>query len=488
MKPRVGIIGAGPAGLTAAYRLQQLGAEVTVFEASDTVGGMARSFDLWGQRVDLGPHRFFSGDARVNGLWHEVLEHQYRIVARRTRIYYRRRFFDYPLRVGSVIANLSLVELVHAVASYARERLMPELPPGERDTFEAWVVHNFGRRLYEIFFKSYSEKLWGIPCDRLDADFAAQRIKKFSLGQSMLAALHVGRRRHKTLVDEFSYPKRGSGDLYERMARAIAERGGSVRLSCPADQLEADGHKVTAIRLSDGSVAPFDHIVSTMPLTVMVRKLRGVPPHVAAATAGLRFRNTLVIYLKVESCHLFEDQWLYIHSEDVAVGRITNFRNWVPELYGESDFTILAMEYWCYDEDAVWSAPDDALIARAQSEARDIGLLGTATVSAGHVVRVHRCYPVYSRGYREALTPIIDHLRNYVNLWPIGRYGSFKYNNQDHSILMGILAAENICGGKSHDLWSINTDYDSYQESADAPGATAPGAAAPGPLSRRSAG
>jgi len=470
MTPRVGIIGAGPAGLTAAYRLQQMGAEVAVFEAGDTVGGMARSFDLWGQRVDLGPHRFFSSDDRVNGLWHEVLEHQYRIVTRRTRIYYRRRFFDYPLRVGSVIANLSLAELVHAVASYARERLMPERSPSERNTFEAWVVHNFGRRLYEIFFKSYSEKLWGIPCDQLDADFAAQRIKKFSLGQSMLAALHIGRQRHKTLVDEFSYPKQGSGDLYERMARTIAKRGGSVRLSCPVDRVETEGTRATAIRLGDGSVEPFDHIVSTMPLTLMVRKLGGVPPHIADATAGLRFRNTLVIYLKVDATHLFEDQWLYIHSGDVAVGRITNFRNWVPELYGETDFTILALEYWCYDGDAAWSAPDAALIERAEAEARDIGLLGTAGVSAGHVVRIHRCYPVYSRGYREALTPIVDHLRTYANLWPIGRYGSFKYNNQDHSILMGILAAENICGGKTHDLWSINTDYESYQESGDAPG------------------
>jgi protoporphyrinogen oxidase len=456
--------------MTAAYQLQQLGADVTVFEASDKIGGLARSFDLWGQRVDLGPHRFFSADPRVNRLWHEVLEHEYRVVARQTRIYYRERFFDYPLKVRNVIANLRFPELAQVIASYVRERLRPERTADERDTFEAWVVHHFGRRLYQIFFKSYSEKLWGIPCDQLDADFAAQRIRQFSLGASVLAALGLGRKRHKTLVDEFSYPRRGSGDVYERMARAVTERGGSVRLSCPVQKLETLRGSATGIQLADGSILPFDHVVSTMPLTLLVKGIDGLPPDVAAAVERLRFRNTLLVYLRVECVHLFSDQWLYIHSDAVAVGRITNFRNWVPELFGSSDHTILALEYWCYDEDAVWSASEEALIERATREIRAIGLLGQATVSAGHVERIRRCYPVYARGYRDALRPVIDYLKTFRNLWPIGRYGAFKYNNQDHSILMGLLVAENICGGESHDLWAINTDYDNYQESGAAQG------------------
>jgi protoporphyrinogen oxidase len=464
--PRVGIIGAGPAGLTAAYRLQQLGAEVTVFEAADTVGGLARSFDLWGQRVDLGPHRFFSSDDRVNRLWHEVLQDEYRMVSRQTRIYYRQRFFDYPLRVSNVIKNLGLRDIFEAVSSYARERLFPERSANERDTFEAWVVHSFGRRLYEMFFKSYSEKLWGIPCDQLDADFAAQRIKRFSLGQSILAALRIGRVKHKTLVDEFAYPKAGSGDLYDRMARSIVAGGGSVRLSCPVSGLAAQGSTVTGIRLSDGSVQQFDHIISTMPLTLMVKGLDGVPADVVACTERLRFRNTLLIYLKIESTSLFQDQWLYIHAADVAVGRITNFRNWVPELYGSQDFTILALEYWCYDEDPVWTATDSALIDQAERDVRAIGLLGSARISAGHAVRIRRCYPVYSRGYHRTLAPVVDYLKGFANLWPIGRYGSFKYNNQDHSILMGLMVADNICGDGAHDLWNVNTDYEAYQEAS----------------------
>jgi len=477
IRQRVGIIGAGPAGLTAAYQLQALGAEVAVFEAGDRVGGLARSFDLWGHRVDLGPHRFFSSDDRVNRIWREVLGEEFRLVARQTRIYYRERFFEYPLRVGNVLANLSVLDISRAISSYLKERVLPERTADARDTFEAWVVHSFGRRLFEMFFKSYSEKLWGIGCDELDADFAAQRIKRFSLGEAILAALHIGRTPHKTLVDEFAYPKAGSGDVYERMARTIAARGGEIHLSSPVARVEVSGTAVTGLELCDGTTRPFDHVVSTMPLTRLVQSLRSADPVVRDCVARLKFRNTLLVYLRVEATKLFPDQWLYIHSDSVCVGRITNFRNWVPELYGALNFTILALEYWCYDEDARWSEPDASLIERAEREARAIGLIGSAPVTAGHVVRVPRCYPVYARGYRETLSPVIQYLKRHENLWPIGRYGSFKYNNQDHSILMGLLAAENICTGAKHDLWSVNTDYDSYQEAATTESLLAPDSA-----------
>lgn len=466
---RVGIIGAGPAGLTSAYRLQQLGAKVTVFEAAPTIGGMARSFDLWGHRVDLGPHRFFSTDERVNGLWRDMLGSNFRFVERRTRIYYRQRFFEYPLKIGNVLRNLSLAELCGSLLSYARERIAPELAADQRTTFEAWVVHNFGRRLYEIFFKSYSEKLWGISCTELDADFAAQRIKRFSLSESILAAFGLGKERHKTLVDRFMYPLAGSGDVYERMAAAIVEGGGTIKLSSPVARAIATGRKVTGIELRDGSTHAFDHVVSTMPLSSLVKQLHGAPPEVLEMAGRLRFRNTILVYLNVEATDLFPDQWIYVHSEDVAVGRITNFRNWVPELYGGLTSTVLALEYWCYDDDAIWRTPDEEIVSRAKEELKKIGLLRSAPVLAGHVVRVPNCYPVYSHGYRETLLPIVEYLKSFDNLWPIGRYGSFKYNNQDHSILMGLLAADNIALGKDCDLWSVNTDYDSYQEQAAAP-------------------
>jgi len=463
---RVGIVGAGPAGITAAYALKRLGAEVVVFEAGAHVGGLARSFELWGHRVDLGPHRFFSKDDRVNELWREVLGTDYRMVKRQTRIHYRQRFFDYPLKIGNVLANLGLTDIARCCASYASERMAPERRADERDSFEAWVVHSFGRRLYEMFFKSYSEKLWGIPCTELDADFAAQRIKRFSLPQSILAALGLGGRQHNTLVDTFGYPKGGSGELYERMARTIVAGGGTIRLSCPVTRVTMSNGRATGIELRDGGQHAFDHVISTMPLTLLVKGLAGVPPAIADCAARLRFRNTILVYLKVEAADLFSDQWVYVHSGDVAVGRITNFRNWVPELHGDLAFTVLALEYWCYDDDALWSEADQELIRRAVDEARRIGLLGTAAVTAGHVVRVRRSYPVYARGYNDTLAPVIECLRGIDNLWPIGRYGAFKYNNQDHSILMGLLVADNIGNGAAHDLWAVNTDYESYQEVA----------------------
>ena len=465
---KVGIIGAGPAGLTAAYRLQQLGAEVVVFEAAPFVGGMGRSIDLWGQRVDIGPHRFFTQDPRVDGVWQEMIGDAFGVVRRKTRIYYRRRFFDYPLRPGNVIANLGPVDVVQCLWSYLREQGRPSRPDGARSSFEDWVVQHFGRRLFEMFFKSYTEKLWGIPCSELNSDFAAQRIKGFSLGHSVLAALGLGRTRFRTLVDEFRHPKAGSGDTWERMASRIAAGGGTIRLSSPVAEIRSCGRHVTGIATISGEVWDFDHVVSSMPLTLLVTRLADTPPDVLAAVQRLRFRNTILVYLKVESPDLFPDQWVYIHAEDVAVGRVTNFRNWVPELHGGETATILALEFWCYDEDAIWRETDAALIDLAMREIRTVGLVADEVISAGHVVRVPRSYPVYARGYGETLAPVVAFLRSYDNLWPIGRYGAFKYNNQDHSMLMGLLAAENIMQRGGHDLWSVNTDYDAYQEETEA--------------------
>ncbi len=467
---RVAVIGAGPAGITAAYQLAKAGVGVDVFEASDTVGGLSRSFDLWGQRVDLGPHRFFSNDRRINELWLEVAGSDYRMVDRLTRIYYRQRFFHYPLKPADALWNMGIGTATACVWSYLAEKVRPSFPAGQNETFESWVVGRFGRKLYEMFFKSYSEKLWGIPCDQLDADFAAQRIKKFSLGEAVKSALGFGGK-HKTLVDQFAFPIEGTGMVYERMAQAVEQRGGRVHLKAPVRRILHDGGegsgpaRVAAIELNDGQVQTFDHVISTMPLTLMVRGLDGLPEAVHQAVDQLRFRNTILVYLNVASDRLFRDQWLYIHSPELGMGRVTNFRNWVPELYGESPNSILASEYWCYDEDPLWTEPDATLVSRGEQELRTTGLLGEARVLDGTVRRIRRCYPVYARGYKAHLQPVVEHLKRFQNLHVIGRYGAFKYNNQDHSILMGLLAAENITAGRTHDLWAINTDTE-YQESA----------------------
>lgn len=463
---RVAVIGAGPAGMTAAYQLAKGGADVEVFEASDAVGGLARTIELWGQRVDLGPHRFFSKDARVNRLWLEVVGRDYRMVDRLTRIYFQKRFFDYPLRAGNALVNMGLWNAAGCVGSYFREKIRPSFPADAEPSFESWVVRKFGRRLFEMFFKSYSEKLWGIPCQQLDADFAAQRIKRFSLGEAMKAALGFGKKSHKTLVDRFAYPLGGTGMVYERMAQRVREGGGNVHLRRPVRRVVHDDRRATGLELEEGNFQSFDHVISTMPLTLLVRGLGDVPEPVRDAVAKLRFRNTILVYLHVDAADLFADQWQYIHSPDLLMGRVTNFRNWVPELHGDARATILALEYWCSEEDALWTEDDKSLIDRAAREMRSTGLLGEAAVLDGHVFRIRRCYPIYERGYKQHLGPVIEYLRGFRGLTPIGRYGAFKYNNQDHSILMGLLAAENILAGKSHDLWAINTDYDRYQETA----------------------
>lgn len=462
---RVAVIGAGPAGMTAALQLSRNGVDVDVYEADQGIGGLARSLDLWGQRVDLGPHRFFSSDARVNRLWLEVVGREYAMVNRLTRLYYRGHFFHYPLKPLDALLKMGLPDAALCLASYLKERLHPRCPAMEDVSFESWVVHRFGRRLFNVFFKPYSEKLWGIPCGELSGTFAAQRIQKLSLPEAVKSALSPRRRtRHKTLVDRFAYPLGGTGSAYERMADRVRNSGGRIHLRCSVRRVLHDGFAVQGLELERGQVACCDHIVSSMPLTDLVRGLTGVPPQVQAAAAHLQFRNTILVYLHVDSSSLFADQWLYIHAPDLKMGRVTNFRNWVPHLHGETHTTILAVEHWCNDRDAMWRAADDQLIAQATRELRSTGLLCNEPILSGHVVRVRRCYPVYRRGYREHLKQIADYLRKFPGLTLIGRNGTFKYNNQDHSMLMGMLAAENLLDHGAHDLWTVNSDHETYQE------------------------
>ncbi len=459
---RVAVIGAGPAGLTAAYELSKFGFEVDVYEASPHVGGMSRSFELWDQTVDLGPHRFFSSDARVNRLWLEIAEDDYRMVDRLTRIYYNKNFFHYPLQPLNALQNLGFLKASQCVLSYLRQRIAPST---DTKTFESWVKRRFGSKLFSIFFKTYSEKLWGIGCDELDEDFAAQRIKKLSLGEAIKNALGAGRKKHATLVDQFAFPTGGTGMIYERMAEYVAALG-SVHLNRPVKRVIHDNKRVTGLELADGLIRDYDHVISTMPFTLLVKGIEGVPEKVKQAADSLTFRNTVLVYLRVAGKKLFPDQWIYVHADDLDVGRVTNFSNWVPQINRRSKDSILSLEYWCYDHDARWTESDESLIAQASQEMRSTGLIGEADILEGHVVRIPRCYPVYARGYKDHLNVVTDYVKEFEGLTPIGRYGAFKYNNQDHSILMGLLAAENLVTQRDNDLWAINTDYDSYQEAA----------------------
>ncbi len=460
---KIAVIGAGPAGMTAGYELAKNIKDVDVYEAGSSVGGMAKTIELWNQKVDIGPHRFFSNDTRVNELWLEVVGNDYEMVDRLTRIYYNKKFFHYPIKAFNALSNMGVFKAASCMVYYGVEKISPTK---DISTFEGWVTNRFGKKLYQIFFKTYTEKLWGIPCDVLDADFAAQRIKKFSLGEAIKTALFGNSGKHKTLVDQFAYPHGGTGVVYERMAQFVKDKGGNVFLNTPVKKVITKNGKACALELEDGTVKEYDHIISSMPLSLMVTRLPEVPENIKAAAQDLKFRNTIIVYLNVQAKKLFPDNWLYVHSADLQMGRLTNFRNWVPQLYGKEESTICALEYWCYDEDDFWNKSDKELIELGKKELRKTGLIGNAEISAGFVYKIHRCYPVYSTGYKERLKPVEDYLSSIKNLHVIGRYGAFKYNNQDHSILMGRLAAENIMKGTNHNLWEINTDYDNYQESS----------------------
>ena len=458
---KIGIIGAGPAGLTAAYKLSQKGHEVVVFESENSVGGMAKTIALWGQLVDLGPHRFSSSDSRINDFWGEIIGNEYKTVNRLTRIYYKNTFFDYPLKVLNVLNGLGIIEAAHSILSYVFARIKP--PPVD-STFETWVSKRFGKHLFEIFFKPYSEKLWGVPCRELDSDFAVQRIKKLSLFEAIKAAVYGHDGKHRSLVDEFWYPDSGAGALYRKMAEKIVAAGGTIHLDTPVQSFIAPGpgDSTPAVRLEDGREFFFDHVVSSMPITSLIEQMQA-PEAVQTHSRVLGFRNTILVYLKLNTqSSPFPDQWIYVHSPELQTGRITNFRNWVPTINRGREETILCLEYWCYDDDPIWHMADDALIELAAAETCKTGLVSAESILEGKIVRMAKAYPVYRVGYRKHLEPVQKYLSQIVGLSVVGRYGAFKYNNQDHSILMGQLAAENIADGKSHDLWKINTDYE-YQ-------------------------
>lgn len=459
------IIGAGPAGLSCAVKLVDQGRPVHVFEASPHVGGLTRSMPLWGQTVDLGPHRFFSSDRIVNEHWRRFVGDEFTVIDRLTRILYDGRLFRYPIEPLDAFRNLDLADVFRSIVSYGYRRARPIHAP---KTFEDWVTNRFGAHLFGLFFKTYSEKVWGIPCARIDADWAAQRIKKLSLTEAVRAALLGNRGAHKTLVDQFAYPTGGAGVPYQRMAAHVRAKGGQIHLQAPVRQvLQDETGAVHGVELKDGARHLSRHVVSTMPLTFMVKGLRDVPAQVQQACDRLSYRNTVLVYLEVDSPSVFPDNWIYVHAPEVEHGRITNFRNWSPSLHGDRPTTILCMEFWCFDADAFWRRDDAAIGTQAVQELRQIALLPRGTRVLGtHVHRIHRSYPVYEVGYLEHLRRVQAWLEQVPGLLAIGRYGAFKYNNQDHSILMGLLAATELLTGTPQRLWEVNADS-TYQESAE---------------------
>jgi protoporphyrinogen oxidase len=460
LSKKIAVIGAGPAGLTAAYEILKNSKDykVDLYESNSYPGGMAASIKLWNQTVDLGPHRFFSSDARVNKFWLEIIDGEYRMIKRKTRILYENKFFNYPLKPLNSFINLGLVKSVECVLSYFYYLLFPKK---NISNFENWAINKFGMKLYKIFFKFYSEKLWGINCRNLSSDFATQRIKKFNLYEAIKSFFIFNNNKHKTLVDEFAYPINGTGYFYQKLSMLIKKKnGGKIFYNQCIKDIKIN---VKNVEISNDKKKYFkyDHLISTMPITNLIKFLKP-SKKILISVDNLRFRNTMLVYLKVDKKNIFSDQWIYVNSNNINCGRITNFSNW--KLKNNNKFTILCLEYWFNDNDKIWIDNDKNKILKiAKSDVNKLNLFHINDIKDIKTIKISKCYPIYYKNYKYHLSVVIKFLKKFKNITLLGRYGSFKYNNQDHSILMGLLAGENFTKNKKHDLWSVNSDYE-YQE------------------------
>jgi protoporphyrinogen oxidase len=486
------IIGAGPAGLTAAYELSKLGLGSTVIEADVQVGGLSRTVEYRGYRFDIGGHRFFSKVPLINELWQELLGRDFLLRPRLSRIHYRGHFFDYPLKPLNALAGLGPLESLRVGLSYAKARLRPS---AEEATFEHWVSNRFGYRLYEIFFKTYTEKVWGIPCSEISVDWAAQRIQNLSLSEALRNAL-LSRRHARdgaiitTLIDEFHYPRLGPGMMWERCAAHVQESGSQMLCGIRVERVRHRRGRVESVlgRAPGGELVEFggEHFISTMPIRDLVEALDPPPPDdVLRAARRLRYRDYQTVVLIVKREDVFPDNWIYVHSPEVRLGRIQNYKNWSSYMVPDPSRTSLGLEYFLWDRDEEWTWPRERLIEQGIRDSTEIGLIERDEVEDGTVVRMPKAYPVYDQIYHESVATVRRYLSGLTNLQLIGRNGQHRYNNQDHSMLAGIYAARNLAGAQ-YDVWSVNTERE-YHEGRLVPGARRPstdgaGRSAPVPL------
>ena len=476
------IIGAGPAGLTAAYQLTKETPSVIVAEKDPRyVGGISRTVNYKGYLFDIGGHRFFSKSKEVVDLWKEILPQDFITRPRLSRIYYDGKFYSYPLKAFEALRNLGLIESALCVASYAWARAFPIREP---KTFHEWVRNQFGERLFRIFFKTYTEKVWGMSCDEISADWAAQRIKGLSLVSAVKNALanSLGRKGAKdgngevikTLIDSFQYPRKGPGMMWEAAARKVEERGGTILMGREYRSMTWDGDRgvwtITVRDVKTGEEETFTarHVISTAPVRELVDSIRPSPISRLHARQ-LKYRDFLTVALIVKNTRSFPDNWIYIHDPSVKVGRVQNFASWSPELIPEEGMSCLGLEYFCFEGDGLWDTPDADLVELAREEIEKVGLARAADVVDAAVVRQPKAYPVYDDAYREHMTAIrLDLEMHYPTLHLIGRNGMHKYNNQDHAMMTAMLTVRNILAGKKiYDVWNVNEDAE-YHEEGDA--------------------
>lgn len=463
------IIGGGPSGLTAALDLVDANVPVAVLERNAIVGGIARTETYKGFHFDMGGHRFFSKSIEVNNFWERILSDRFLTRPRQSRIYYRGKFFNYPLKAVDTFLKLGAVNSFLILISCLRWKAFPYK---EEATFEQWVTNRFGKRLFKTFFESYTEKVWGIPCNKLSADWAAQRIKGLSLKTVILTTCGLRKTNIKSLIETFKYPEKGPGMMWEEVANRINQRGGQVRTEAKVTEIYCNGSTVESVEVAEGTapaikVAATDFI-SSMPLSELVLKMEpSAPPEVRTAAEALKYRDFLTVCLILDSKKIFTDNWIYIHDPSVKVGRIQNYRNWSPMMVPNEHQTSLGLEYFCNEGDELWNMADADLIELGIEELTQLGLTRRTSLSDGCVFRVDKSYPVYDETYKESLSILQEFIESFDNLQTIGRNGLHRYNNQDHAMITGMIAARNVLEPERGDVWSVNEDRQ-YHETARA--------------------
>ncbi len=453
------VLGAGPAGLTAAYVLARRGATGVVFEADGAVGGIAKTVRYGEYRFDLGGHRFFTKLEAVQRLWENVLGDELLVRPRLSRIYFRGRYLAYPLQARDVIARLGILESVLCTLSYFRSRLARGRHPEE--TFEDWVRSRFGRRLYDAFFGPYTEKVWGVPGSQIRAEWAAQRIKNFSFTKALLAILGLRRDHVTTLLEQFHYPRLGPGQMWEEVQHRAEAGGIPVRLRHRVEAIRHRAGHVTEVAVThEGREAVFavDAVLSSIPLSELVLSLDPSPPtEVSAAARRLRYRELCLVALVLDHEGPFPDNWIYLHDPGTRAGRVQNFGAWSADMV-KPGTTCLGVEYFCFEGDEIWELSDADAVRLATDELARIGLIDPAWVIDGVKVRVPRAYPMYDGDYRDAVLTLKGYLAGFDNLKTFGRNGLHRYNNQDHSMWTAVLATLNLLDGADHDVWSVNAE------------------------------
>ncbi len=461
---QVVIIGGGPAGLTAAYELTKLNIRPIVIEKRDQVGGIARTENYKGYYFDMGGHRFFTKSREVNEMWREILGPDFLRRPRLSRIFYRKRFFYYPLRPLNALKELGLVDGFLNFFSYVQWQIWPSK---EEDTFEQWVTNRFGRRLFLTFFKTYTEKVWGIPTNELSAEWAQQRIKNLSLGSAIVSMFIRPKDKITSLIEEFDYPRRGPGMMWKAVQAEVERRGGQVLLNAEVVRICREGSRVTGVVIRRNGVEELiagSDFITSMSVRELVERMEDAPAPVVEAASSLKYRDFLTVCLIIDQADLFPDNWIYVHEPDVKVGRIQNFKNWSPDMVPDQSKTSLGLEYFCNEGDELWNMADADLVELGTQELARMGLAQRTDVIDGCVHRVEKSYPVYDSTYREHLSHVRGFVESLDNLVTIGRNGLHRYNNQDHAMMTGILAVRNVVLGERNDLWSVNTDGEYHEE------------------------